>query len=356
MIKLSWKQPNNIEDVYDRIQTAINLEFSTLPPYLYTLLSIPPGENVEAASRIHTIAMQEMVHMCLACNIMNAIGGSPRIVAPVYPGPLPGNLVHGMKIHLYRFSPAAIEQGMKIEEPEQRIEPTTLLKSMAASNDWQPVTIGQYYHLLDAALKALPSTAWTPNRHQFDDSQYFQGQIFNVNSYDDAHRAIDNIVSEGEGTPVTPDGKGEPLDFQNELAHYYRFWEIDKNLVLTKSATAPSGYRWGPRSLGVDWSAVYNAISDPEQYDFSKESVAVRDTQQACNLAYTDMIEAMGLAFNGQPGQLGVAVRAMFDLRMAARAAFNTPLTSGQVAGPAFLNLDPGAPISNQPATQGGAA
>jgi hypothetical protein len=86
MITLAWEKPNSIEDVQALVQRAINLEFSTLPPYLYALMSIPPGENAAARARIHAIAMQEMIHMSLACNIMNAIGGSPDIVAPLYPG------------------------------------------------------------------------------------------------------------------------------------------------------------------------------------------------------------------------------------------------------------------------------
>lgn len=354
MITLSWAEPTSVEEVRQRVQTAINLEFATLPPYLYALLSIPPGENIEAGRRIHTIVMQEMLHMCLACNIMNAIGGSPQIIAPRYPGPLPGDLAHDIQIHLYPFSKLAVEQGMKIEEPEQPISPAMLKAAPAGANP-QPVTIGQYYHLLDAALAALPQGDWRSDNNQFDDSQFLQGQLFKVNGYPDAQRAISQIVSEGEGTPVTPDGQGSPLDFQNELAHYYRFWEIDRNLVLTRNPARPEGYQWGPHSLGVDWSAVYDAICDPETHDFSSEPQAARDAQQACNQSYTDMIRALSAAFNGTPGQLGVAVRAMYDLRMAARAAFGTPLLSGKVAGPAFIDLA-GDVASNQPSAQGGAA
>ena len=354
MIKLAWETPESVEDVRQRVQAAINLEFATLPPYLYALMSIPPGENLAARSRIYSIAMQEMVHMCLACNIMNAIGGSPSIVGPLYPGPLPGDLAHGLVIHLYPFSQQAIAQGMAIEEPEEPIDPP--MAALGASMEESvPVTIGQYYHLLDQALAALPASAWTADRNQFDDSQFLVGNLFKVNTYDDAHRAITEIVSEGEGTPVTPDTPGSPLDFQNELAHYYRFWEIQKNLVLTK-AENPVGYQWGPTTLGVDWGAVYPAISDPESYDFSQESQAVRDVQEACNTAYSAMVAALEQAFNGSRGQLGVAVRAMFDLRKAARAAFTTPLANGQVAGPAFRDLNAAGAFSNTPAEMGDAA
>jgi len=354
MVKLLWTQPDSVESVRELVQTAINLEFSTLPPYLYALLSIPPGENREAQARIHGISMQEMIHMCLACNIMNAIGGSPAVVAPRYPGPLPGDVAGGITIHLYRFSPEAIDQGLNIEQPEDPIDPPVLRKAMKAGSTSE-VTIGEYYERLKLALSQLPASDWHADRHQIDDSQFMQGNLFKVNNYDDAARAIDNIVSEGEGTSQSSSSKGSPLDFQNQLAHYYRFKEIHEDLVLTK-ADNTVGYQWGPQTLGVDWDQVFKAIPDPEQHDFSQEPAAAREAQAECNAAYAAMIRALEGAVNGQVGQLGVAVREMFNLRMAAIKAFNTPLNSGLVAGPAFIV--PGAPwvASNDAQAKGAVA
>jgi len=272
--------------------------------------------------------------MCLACNILNAIGGTPAINPPHYPGPLPGDVGGALVVSLLPFSKSAMQQGMAIEEPSKPIDPPQLA-ALAA----QPtVTIGEYYHRLDLALKALPASAWTANRNQISDTQFFPGQIFAVNNYDDAHRAISQIVSEGEGTPVTPDGKGSPLDFENELAHYYRFWELERNQVLVKDSN-PVGYAWdGP--LGVDWSAVYPAIPNPETHDFSRDPPAAQQAQLACNAAYSVMVNALTAAFRGATGGPGIAVRAMFDLRMAAIEALHTPLADGKlVAGPAFIYL-----------------
>ncbi|MDH7974693.1 ferritin-like protein [Sphingomonas sp. AR_OL41] len=335
MIRLLWSEPNSTADVQALVQGAIDIEFSTLPPYLYASLTILPDTNAPAKTRLQSVIMQEMIHMCLASNIMNAIGGTVAINPPSYPGPLPGDVGGTLTVHLYPFSEAAMAQGMAIESPLQPIDPRVLL---AAAED-ASVTIGEYYERLKLALKALPPSAWTPNRNQIDDAQYFQGQVFAVNDYDDARRAIDQIVSEGEGTPKTPENQGTPLDFQHELAHYYRFWEIEKNQVLEKDISADandSGYMWGA-PLGVDWCAVYPAIPDPELYDFATESEAVQRAQASCNAAYTAMVDGLSAAFSGGTGDLGVAVRAMFDLRMAAITALNTPLKDGSVAGPAFL-------------------
>jgi len=54
------------------------------------------------------------------------------------------------------------------------------------------------------------------------------------------------------------------------------------------------------------------------------------------------MIDALRLAVNGHAGQLGIAVRQMFDLRMTARAALTTPLADPNlVAGPSFVYVSP---------------
>jgi hypothetical protein len=335
MIRLLWRDPKSVADVQGLVQGAIDIEFATLPPYLYASLTILPDTNAPAKSRLQSVIMQEMIHMCLACNIMNAIGGTVAINPPSYPHSLPGDVGGDLIVHLFPFSEAAMAQGMAIEAPLEPIDPR-LLKATVGT---QKVTIGEYYERLKIALQALPATAWTPNRNQVDDAQFFQGQVFAVNDCDDATQAIDQIVSEGEGTPRTPENQGSPLDFQSDLAHYYRFWEIRKNQVLEKDISADandSGYCWGA-PLGVDWGAVYPAIVDPECHDFSNEPKAAQLAQGKCNAAFTAMVNALRAAFTGSTGELGVAVAAMFQLRMAAMQALNTPLNDGSVAGPAFL-------------------
>jgi len=333
MIRLQWTPVSSVDDAYALLQTAIGVEFGTLPPYLYALFSIPPGENPAAASRIQSVVLQEMIHMCLACNILNALGGSPQLVPPVYPGPLPGDIGppggQPLIIHLLRLSEEAMKQGMNIEEPEKPID--FPVKTLLAAAPPTTVTIGEFYHALDELLSTLPASAWIPDRSQIDDSQFFAGQLFKINNYKDAHDAIMDIVSEGEGTPDSP------LDFQQEIAHYYRFGEVYYNKVLTKDDN-PLGYAWGPEPLGVNWNAVYPAIPDPCTHDFSKDPPDAQSAQKACNAAYTTMIDELRLAVNGQMGRLGNAVSAMFDLRMAARRALNTPLADPKlVAGPSFL-------------------
>jgi len=337
MIRLQLTPLNTIQDARDQLQKAIGVEFGTLPPYLYSLYSIRPGTNPQATALIKSVALQEMIHMCLASNILNALGGKPVLSPPHYPGYLPGDIGpdgQRLLLHLYPFSPVAMEQAMNIEQPEN--PPDFPVKEMlAAAPEGKAVTIGQFYEALDQFLATLPATDWTPHQNQIADNQFFAGQLFEVNSYADAHQAIQDIVSEGEGT--TTGTESDPLDFQDDLAHYYRFGEIFHDRVLTK-ADNPLGYQWGPAKLGVDWSGAYPAISDPATHDFSHDPPAAQAAQEACNRAYSRMVEALQGALTGQAAALGDAVRAMFDLRMAALHAFQVPLADGvQVAGPAFL-------------------
>lgn len=332
MIRLANVPVDTVDEVKSAIQGAINLEFSTIPIYLYTKFSILDGTNSQALGLIDSVVGEEMIHMCLACNLLNAIGGSPQIVAPTFPGYLPGDVAKDTKFHLLPFSPDAMAQAMLIEEP---VKPITVKAALAT--DDASLTIGEYYQRILKALTALDAAGkipWT-DANQISDSQFFAGQLFAVTDLASATTAIENIVSEGEGTPQSPDNPGSPLDFQNELAHYYRFWEISKNQVLER-ADDGNGYHWGD-TLGVDWQAVYPAIPDPETHDFANEPPPARAAQDACNRAYSAMIAALTSAFNGQPDYLGVAVRHMFELRMAAKVALTTPLNNGQVAGPAFV-------------------
>jgi len=329
MIYLEFKAIETVDDAIELLQMAIALEFSTLPPYLYALYSIRPGTNAEAASRIKSVAMQEMIHMCLACNIVNALGTNPVLTAPTYPGPLPGGIGTDLTVHLLPLSKDAMAQAMAIEEPEDGAIHFPHEESLLAAAAQEFMTIGQFYHHLDGFLATLPASRWSRGRNQLDDRQFLAGKVFAVNGFTDAHRAIDGIVSEGEGT------RDSPLDFGGDVAHYYRFAEVFYDQVLTKADNS-KGYAWKDK-LGVDWNGVYPAIADPGSHDFSKDPPTARAAQDRCDAAFTRLVQELQRAVAGEGGRLGNAVRAMFDLRMAAKQALTVSLAvPTQVAGPSF--------------------
>ena len=110
------------------LQIAVELEHSTIPPYLCALYSIKEGHNEEVAALIRSVVVEEMLHMALASNIMIAIGGHPSIshpgFVPQYPTSLPGGLRAGLVVRLRRCSIAQIRDVFcQIEEPSVTEEP-----------------------------------------------------------------------------------------------------------------------------------------------------------------------------------------------------------------------------------------
>jgi hypothetical protein len=105
------------EGMQAALQTAIELEHATIPTYLYTYYSIIRGVDPiadEVASFILSVAMDEMAHFAWACNLLNAIGGNPRIYFPDFAA---------IQLHLDRFTPGHVRDVfMEIEEPEVPLE------------------------------------------------------------------------------------------------------------------------------------------------------------------------------------------------------------------------------------------
>jgi rubrerythrin len=69
---------NALEELYPLLQKAIELEHSTIPPYLTAMFSLKPGTNLVQRQIIHSIVIEEMLHMSIAANILNALGESRR--------------------------------------------------------------------------------------------------------------------------------------------------------------------------------------------------------------------------------------------------------------------------------------
>src|ERR1700679_2159733 len=92
--EVTSKLNNTVEGLRAALQNAIELEHSAIPPYLYALYSLKPGTNGELAEIIRSVVLEEMLHMSLACNVLNAVGGQPLIDSPKfipdYPTHLPG--------------------------------------------------------------------------------------------------------------------------------------------------------------------------------------------------------------------------------------------------------------------------
>ena len=95
------------------LQWAVELELTTIPPYLCAMWSIGDATH-PVHDQLYDIVIKEMFHMALACNMLTTLGATPVIAsvqtAPSYPCALPGNVHPGLIVGLdqLRSDPNAI--------------------------------------------------------------------------------------------------------------------------------------------------------------------------------------------------------------------------------------------------------
>ncbi len=84
---------STVEDLRTHLQWAIELGHSTIPPCLCALYSLDAARNPEAVEVVQSVFVEEMLHLTLAANLLNAIGRKPLLDAPHllpgYPRTLP---------------------------------------------------------------------------------------------------------------------------------------------------------------------------------------------------------------------------------------------------------------------------
>jgi hypothetical protein len=205
----------NPSELQDALQTAMQLEFSTLPPYLCAEWSISGDDPDAVANLIRDIVIQEMFHFALAGNMLSAIGGTPKIAnpqfLPTYPtNTLPGGIHQDLAVDLRPLSKEQLQVFMQIETPE--FPPVEV-----AALEAEPATIGEFYTTVSNAFATLNPTI-DPNARFVKKGS----EVFQIKSIQDAQNAIERIKSEGEGAPGNPDQPANP----GQLAHFYVFKEI----------------------------------------------------------------------------------------------------------------------------------
>jgi Ferritin-like len=311
---------DTLDGLQQALQNAIELEHATLPTYLYAMYSLDQTKNSEIYGLIHSIVMEEMSHFGLACNILNAIGGSPAIdtpgFVPTYPGPLPCGVEDQLTVPLAPFSIGLVQDVfMVIEEPEF---PTAVAEAGG-------VTIGQLYAVISAAIVSQGSSIFTgaPGRQVSNSFPV----VTPVTDVDTATAAIDLIVEQGEGTLQSPD------DAQDELAHYYKFAEIAAGKELVANPNPPPDWYYEGAPIPFDPTGVLPVVTNPKA---SQYSGAAKTANDQFNKDYSTLLADLHTTFNGNPGNLGAAIGDMDTLAGDATTVMNTALGDGTNAGPSF--------------------
>jgi hypothetical protein len=228
-----------VAELQDHLYHAIQLEFSTIPLYLYALYSIQTqgysqwSAGISALRTIRSVVIEEMLHLCLARNLMIAIGGGDSVrfydqdLMPTYPSPMLHRLPKLM-LHLAPCSVALMtDVFMPLELPARQGAPP--------EPGWYH-TIGEFYAAVTAGFERLEGAElWAHNQPEL---QYLSGywnqdgggSPLVVCDLPSARQAIVTIVEQGEGsdpgTVTVPLDPVAPQAGMTELSHYGKFQQI----------------------------------------------------------------------------------------------------------------------------------
>ncbi len=306
-----WTHEQALSELRAHLQIAIEVELATIPIYLYSYYSIertpsgfPDTETArfadQAGSVIMSVAVEEMLHMSLASNLLFSLGQQPQLYLrspSPYPTNLPGHAKLGpdhkpLSLPLAKFSLQQLWHFLEIEYPSANDAPPE-------GENWQ--TIGQIYsyirsiissrHISDEdfrrgeRLRQIQPTNYSPNSID----TVFPGQAFNetcpvappapgsaasiahFSSREDSHagptpllaidtreralQAIQTIDAQGEG--FGPTRFDDPS--RMELSHYFKFLSIqsqlqgyepgDEHLPPLPKPPKPAPRQFGPAEL-----------------------------------------------------------------------------------------------------------
>ncbi len=329
------------------LQFALEVEHATIPPYLYALYSLKPGQNAKAAAIIHGVVLEEMLHMVTVANLLVACGGRPSFThegfVPHYPMPLPHS-AGVFEVPLERFSHRAIETFCRIEHPAPR---------MAPPEDNHFHTLGQFYLAIEEGIERLGPVIQWDKRYQLGPEVFYNGSAtlniehgdrhkrrrlpLIVDSTEDAILALRGIVQQGEGVAdsiLEAESQAWKHDFADEeYAHYFRFRELlfEREYRPTDS---PGGVPAGP-TIPVDWDAVW-PVAPNLAVDRLPAGSEVQALAAEFRDAYRRMLGHLEAAFAGEPGRMMRAVILMSELRDRATSLMRVPLGDGFHAGPCF--------------------
>lgn len=330
--EVASRAADGLDGLKSALQSAIELEHATLPPYLYALYSIRLGSNNRVAAIIRSIALEEMLHLALCCNLLNAIGGAPSLdkpdFIPVYPGPLPGAVAE-IDVPLAPVSKALIHNVfMKIEEPEDPLEfPVEPLEAFAEGA--APITIGQFYQAIKDQMAQLAAGG---NIFVGASSRQLGSGVpglFRVTDLTSANKAIDLIVRQGEGTPASP------LNPADAPAHYYLYAAAYNGRELVPRPGLPP-FAFAGDPIPFDEGGVVRLVTNPTPKRY--EGTAAAGANGQFNRTYTQLLQALHQTFNGSPTSVFESISLMRQLRGEALQLAKHEFEPDLFAGPTFTH------------------
>ncbi len=252
------------------LQAAIELEQSTLPLYLSSMLSLDV-QNYTSYNLIRSVVMEEMAHMAIACNLLTVIGGIPKIkdLDPPFPCKgLPGGAEPDVTAVLACFSKRQLKTFMRIETPASLLDPKYTKETYP--------TIGKLYGAIRQAFldNKKEVTAAMSSYEKAKGPAYQVGDDIGFTRFKYTGKGdqvkqlvagIDEILEQGEGSGLEDLFAG--AGSQDESSHFMRFAEMwygagyakpTKKIKLTP-ATLPEFFKGVP----IPFPEVKNTLMVP---------------------------------------------------------------------------------------------
>ncbi|MGD9995996.1 MAG: ferritin-like protein [Ilumatobacteraceae bacterium] len=332
----------DLDGMLMHLQCAIELEHAAVPPYLCALYSLDPARNPAATELLLSVLMEEMLHVTLAANLLNAVGGRPEFDVPrMLPG-YPRSLPHGdpsFHLSLWPYGDEALEQFMHFERPAP---------PGALPQDDGYETIAQFYGAIRRALPDLCSDLGerevfrgTPARQVTDLAYGGSGRIVTVIDLASALEAVDEIVEQGEGASLNDVWDGDHEMFhpeREEVGHFYRMRELHLGRRYRRGDTPRSG----PTGdiITVDLGGIAPMAPNPRRA--TGGDVRAHDAQHIFDRTYSQLLAMLDRAFDGHPQLLGDAIGLMYRLKSQAQALMQMPTGDGATTwGPTFEYVPP---------------
>jgi ferritin-like protein len=353
----------NREQLVYLLTQACELEQGVLCEYLFALYSLKQdpedGLSTQQAAQvarwgraISQVAVQEMLHLALATNLLLSVGAAPHLHRPNFPIRCQW-YPPDVRLELVPFGEAALRHFMYLERPDDidledaeafaavcECRPLTATPStlMAAPQDYH--TVGHLYRSIEHGFERLAERHGEaevflgPPRAQARPEVFGWPELVAVTDLTSARTAIELIVEQGEGAAG---------DWRE--AHFGRFSTI-LDEFLTESKADPEV------SLARPARAAY-VRRPPDQ----PEATIIGDplTAQVADLfdaTHQTMLQALWRCFahgdetDQEVGTLvGTAVRLMGGVLRPLGSMLTTlplgPDHPGELAGPAFYMADP---------------
>lgn len=286
-------------DLHELVQSAIQLEHSTVPPYLTAMISLKPLTNARIRGTIHSIVVEEMLHMAIGCNLLNALGGRPQLdnpdFLPSYPGPLPMHVGGGLIVGLNPYSKDIVRDVfMEIEEPESLAPPTPGFD-----------TIGEFYRAVKEKIAEWGPSAFTGDpARQVELPEWFGGELIAIRDVATASSSIDLIVAQGEGATGVE-------------GHYYEFKDL-----LDIDLEPDSVWPLQPNTKTADLAP------GTEQRRLAAE----------LNNTYTRLLRGLEKTFDGNPTSFPDTIGLMYDVKLIGERLATLPFPGNESlrVGPPF--------------------